>query len=1067
MKPIKLIMSGFGPYGDTAPEINFEDFEDKGLFLICGDTGAGKTTIFDAVCYALFGVASGIHRDVKNFRSDYAKDNVESFVKFYFSHQGKEYFVHRILPFERKKLRGSGTTKEDEKATLYCDGKPVAEKPTSVDKKINEILGVDVKQFKQIAMIAQGEFYQLLNAKTEQRTEILRTIFLTNPYNNMEYKLKDRHDEAKTKVDDLHKSIIQYLQSVNVEEDSEYYDQYLEISSRVNNAKSVWNVDEIIALIERMLEKDRENEEVLSAQIKLEEKVLEQCQKEEATAEQDNGLISRVEGLNQEQRVLEERKTTYEEMEKKLVRQKVATYTVKPGYDLLKTKEKELNDTRSSIEEQKTMLVKAKEKAVSAETQLKNCLEKEAGKDSLKSFIDKIKSQEQKYSERDKHIVELENLATKGEQLRKEDEKLKEADEKLKTEIEGLRTKLEELKGKPEELSNVKELLSRILVLKERLDAIVDKELQECSSRKTDMEKKYAEFQQAEIEFKDIDNKLHRAQSEYRHNYLGMLAESLVEGKECPLCGSTTHPVPAKKTSDTEVSEALITELESNFENAKIKNDKAYGAAVQAKTLYEQSVSSVKENMQWCLANELYGEKSYDEASCGEVSFDELAEAIKIEQLEIYKLYNEKEELRLFLDNACAQKNKTEESLNQAQGEKTQQLKEKLEEVTNNIHELEKSVSAKKATLKGFEELTYGNWEEAKQAMDAALKQVSDIEKSIEEATKAKSEADQQKVAIESAIETQTKTCQVQQKALDEIRLSFDKSLEANGFSDESDFLAYVISVEKISASENDIAKYKEAVSVNKAQLQQATKDAKGKVKKDLTELKEKLQAQDVKVKDIRKNHSAVEHRISSNNNILQSIMSQGTKLSKGQHEYSVYRKLYNLVKGNTGNGKITLEQYIQAEGFDSIIRAANRRLLPMSDGQYEMYRQDDSLGKKSNTFLDLVVRDNYTGHKRLVGDLSGGESFKASLSLALGLSDTVCSNMGGVQMDALFIDEGFGTLDRTSIENALQILLNLTDTNKLVGVISHREELIENIPQKIIVKKTGTGSEMTFESGV
>ena len=193
----------------------------------------------------------------------------------------------------------------------------------------------------------------------------------------------------------------------------------------------------------------------------------------------------------------------------------------------------------------------------------------------------------------------------------------------------------------------------------------------------------------------------------------------------------------------------------------------------------------------------------------------------------------------------------------------------------------------------------------------------------------------------------------------------------------------------------------------------------------------------------------------------------QQASLDAARKEYSLCKRLYELVRGTTGKGKITLEQYIQAAGFDGIIQAANRRLRPMSDGQFELYRQEDAPGKRSNTFLDLMVQDNYTGHRRPVGNLSGGESFKASLSLALGLSDTVSSNLGGIQMDALFIDEGFGTLDRHSIDNAMEILLQLSGTSKLVGVISHREELIENIPQQIRVRKTREGSSLEIDTGV
>ena len=212
---------------------------------------------------------------------------------------------------------------------------------------------------------------------------------------------------------------------------------------------------------------------------------------------------------------------------------------------------------------------------------------------------------------------------------------------------------------------------------------------------------------------------------------------------------------------------------------------------------------------------------------------------------------------------------------------------------------------------------------------------------------------------------------------------------------------------------------------------------------------------------------NTIRYRIQSNTEKLDGMRSQRDHFEKAGREYAVCAKLYNLVKGQTGNGKITLEQYIQAAGFDGIIRAANRRLMPMSDQQYELYRQEDSLGKRSNTFLDLEVKDNYTGRRRPVGNLSGGESFKASLSLALGLSDTVSSNLGGIQMDALFVDEGFGTLDRRSIDNAMDTLLHLSGSGKLVGVISHREELIENIPQQIRVTKGKDGSRIQIENGL
>ena len=252
-------------------------------------------------------------------------------------------------------------------------------------------------------------------------------------------------------------------------------------------------------------------------------------------------------------------------------------------------------------------------------------------------------------------------------------------------------------------------------------------------------------------------------------------------------------------------------------------------------------------------------------------------------------------------------------------------------------------------------------------------------------------------------------------------------------------------------------------MNTNAAQLKQAEADAKGRKIVDIDELQRETEAQEEKVEALRDRKGRIGYRLQSNEEKRRNISRLREELEKYRGEYGVCLRLYQLVRGMTGKGRITLEQYIQAAGFDTIIRAANRRLLPMSDGQYVLYRREDPPEKRSNTFLDLEVLDNFTGHRRPVSCLSGGESFKASLSLALGLSDTVSAHLGGVQMDALFVDEGFGTLDRKSMGNAMEILTQLSGTNKLVGIISHREELMESIPQQIRIVKSRNGSRIEF----
>ena len=348
-----------------------------------------------------------------------------------------------------------------------------------------------------------------------------------------------------------------------------------------------------------------------------------------------------------------------------------------------------------------------------------------------------------------------------------------------------------------------------------------------------------------------------------------------------------------------------------------------------------------------------------------------------------------------------------------------------------------------------------------------AEKEVNRILEEIRKSEKNRQKADSRVTSLESRLKTLNDTLGQQEKEEGRLKKKLDREIRTNGFDSEADMLLYAVDEQEIAASERSVNAYSQAVVTNKKQLADAEKDAKGKTYTDIEQLKEICREQTARTARMQKDVHNREHRAGMNAEKQKSILEKKEELEKARRENAVCQRLYSLVRGTTGNGKITLEQYIQAAGFDGIIAAANRRLMPMSGGQYELYRQKDAPGRKSSSFLDLEVLDNYTGHRRPVGNLSGGESFKASLSLALGLSDTVSSNLGGIQMDALFVDEGFGTLDRKSMESALEILTGLTGSHKLVGIISHREELMENIPQQIRVVKSKDGSRITVERGL
>ena len=427
---------------------------------------------------------------------------------------------------------------------------------------------------------------------------------------------------------------------------------------------------------------------------------------------------------------------------------------------------------------------------------------------------------------------------------------------------------------------------------------------------------------------------------------------------------------------------------------------------------------------------------------------------------------NDPREKLSVLKREAARLEQAEKELKEKEGAESEALKQEAEALDKAVSDNEKSISEKQGALGSIGELPFKSWDEAEAESIRLKKQASAIQEEIAQAEEKKNAADTQVTTCRSSLETR-KSGQEElvRKAVD-AKAEMDRILAEQHFASLEEAEGFMKPESILKASEDEIKAYDQNVRSNADQLVKASENAEGKTRIDITALETRINEKNLRAEQISGAFNASEQRLKTNQTQKERITALRPDLQQAMKEYALTTRLYDLVKGKTKTGRITLEQFVQAAGFDGIIRAANRRLLPMSDNQFEMYRQEDSLSRRSNTFLDLEVLDNYTGRRRPVGNLSGGESFKASLSLALGLSDTVSMNNGGVQMDALFVDEGFGTLDRKSIENAMDILNGLSSANKLVGVISHREELMENIPQQILVKKEKDGSHITVDLG-
>lgn len=1060
MKPSKLILSAFGPYADKV-EIDFSAFDEKGLFLISGDTGAGKTTLFDAICFACYGKASSDRRDTKSLRSEYAKDSTDSYVVFYFSHQGKDYHVYRTPQYERAKLRGEGVISVKESATLYRDGEPPIEGIREVSSAIEELLHIDVNQFKQIAMIAQGEFWDLLNAKTDERTAILRTIFMTSGYKNIEYKLKDRMDAAFGRFKDAGKSIVQFFNGAKADESSELFEELEGLQGRANRSESAWNISEMLTCLAALDSEDKLAAKTVGDELKKAEEEQGELQKALTLAKTNNEFITRLERLEAKKVELEARKSEIEDKEKVLVKQQVAVNKVKPAYDNWKKQVKAIADAEEERVQTEAALSEAKEALKEAKKQFDDSKKREPEKSELAIKVDQISKDEQKYSERETITEKLCELKETSDKIAEEEKAISKEEKTLKEEITALNKSIKALKGKPAELEKKKAELELLKKLISKVSDAVEKQIPDYEEKEKTLKERQETASTAIAAFEDAQRERTEAEKILDGCRAGILAELLKDGEACPVCGSKTHPMPAKLPVKS-VTEAEFDRLKTAEESARKSKDKAVTEAENARTALETFKESLRTILLDCLQNDIFG--ANDVAG---LDISELISRVKNEQGALEDmLWNKRSEESTLKADSVALENATK-NLETAQGERTTSLADRKQRNADAKQQNGVDIATAEATKKGLASLQYESWAEASKARRLAENAIKDIDDAITTASKAKEEASENETALKSKLGEQKKNLEKLQKDEAIYKEKFEKLLSDNKFSGEEEFLGSVVPEKTIKDTEKEISDYKSEVKSTGDQLKTAKADAKGKELVDVTELTEKVDEKEKEIKEIRIRQNEIKNRKDNNAEIAKNISGQKATYEEAHAAHSVCSRLYNLVIGKTGTGKITLEQYIQAAGFDGIILAANRRLLPMSEGQYELYRQEESLGKRSNTFLDLEVLDNFTGHRRPVGNLSGGESFKASLSLALGLSDTVSTNMGGVQMDALFIDEGFGTLDRKSIDSAMDTLLNLSGSNKLVGVISHREELIENIPQQIKVSKGKDGSKVTIETGM
>ena len=913
MRPIKLTMSAFGPYASRTV-LDLDVLGTSGLYLITGDTGAGKTTIFDAITFALYGEASGNNRESAMFRSKYASAETPTEVELTFAYAGKEYYIKRNPEYDRPKARGEGFTTERANAELrYPDGRVVT-KLREVDRAVEEIMGIDRNQFTQIAMIAQGDFLKLLLASTDDRKKIFQKIFRTRCYYVLQEKLKSESGKLGREYENVSASIRQYIDGIQCDEDDA-------LTIKVRNAKAgMCSIEETLELLSMLIENDRAVEETLDE----EQKAISQALDEITVT------LTNHEAWSRARRSLEESKNGLNEALVEL--------------DIRKNKLQAEEANKPEIETIRNRIA-----AIEAEIpEYQELDHKIRERDTLKTRTDKLSEELIKQKER------LEALQKTIEALSEERKALEKADKE--------KAELEAKKQKEEDKRQAVQGISKELGDLEKLEKQLEKDQKSYADRSAVYEQTYREYQ--------------RQFRLYLDEQAGIIAETLTDGAPCPVCGSTTHPAKAIK-AETAPSKEKLDASKTTYESAQEEARKASEKAAQTKGQADE-----KRNAVLMMLAEMFGEATIADAE-GLIN-DKLAEiAAVLEALQhAIDAQQEKIKRRIEIDKLLPKKN-TE-----------------MGDVSVSISDNEKTISGNNATLTSL-----------KTRMDELTRKLTyESEKKAKETKRA---------------------LQDEQKKLEE---------------------AYVSAEKAVNSQSETIAAFRAAMEEASKVLAEAKEIDEDSVKAKQTELK-------LRNGEIDQKKKVINARKSANEFAEKEIRAKSAEVTAIEAKWTWVKALSNTANGNiSGKEKVMLETYIQMTYFDRIIARANTRFMVMSGGQYELKRRKEAENNRSQSGLELDVIDHYNGTERSVKTLSGGESFKASLSLALGLSDEIQSSAGGIKLDTMFVDEGFGSLDDESLNQAMRALQNLTEGHRLVGIISHVSELKERIDKQIVVTKEKSG---------
>lgn len=993
MMPISLTLSAFGPYPDTIT-IDFESFQEDGLFLITGPTGSGKTMIFDAMIFALYGKTSGQIRQTDSLRCDHALNEIPTFVEFSFYLHQQNYTIKRNPKYY---LEGKKTPKQPSALLTLPDGKMV-EGIKEVNQKMISLLGVDDQQFKQICMIAQGEFTKLIMASSDEREKVLRELFHSETYQKLEEKLKVHLKTYQDKYDLLLNKRKDLMQELQVEDHQEYLSKQTKL----------------------IASQQKEYDDL--------KKDLDQKKQQLQLYRLQNQRLIQLKDLKQQFQDLKKQENDYQKLNKTVDTLKKAQETNYLYISYIK-QQKKLQTLKLNQEDFLKQLKKLEKDYQEKKVQADSLDYKQQTKEKLQNQIQETK---QLINQIYQYQNDYQNLQTLKQQYRMLDEEHKLFLKKKEKFENGLQRDQERIQSEQQVQSKyelIKQQYVRLNEQKVKVHQLSDyyDQILKLNENKSDLQEEYTVVE------KQVDHeKMQYNQMEklYFRKQAGIFALQLKENQPCPICGSLHHPHPAQ------IEKEDITKEKLDQQAKKVKQQEHRLQDILQKIL----LSNQKKEMLVKQTKQLSSELNIQEEISKEIFIKELDHLSKDEK----RMKKEYLELQDELKYIQKLKKSVALSLKDMSTYESKELKQaqSLENIQVQIHQLSGKLDD---SLRQYE---IGEVNKNYQQVQKEYRQLSlEIETIQQDYEKVKNKY----LEIKTKISSLNQQIIQEQEIYDELDNKYHTALDA--FINEEEFLNLKTQINQISILEKKYQDYLISLKSLNKQIISLENEVKDSTYVDLSSLSETIKEVNQQLREKNDDLEKLKIDYSLKEKMIKDIQKINQQLEKDEDTYQRYLDLYNLASGKN-NARVSIERYVLATYFENMLIYANVIMKQLSQGRYQLLRKDDAGKGRSQQGLELDVFDQESGNIRSIKTLSGGESFKAALSLALGLSRMVQDYAGGIELNTLFIDEGFGSLDSQSLDQAMNCLMELHHENKLIGIISHVSDLKDRIERQLVVER-------------